>query len=162
MARTHGFTSVEHDGKYARVHRIWGNMLQRCYNPKNRRFKDYGARGIGVDLRWHAFENFLADMGLPPVGTTLDRVKNDKGYSKRNCRWANAFTQAQNSRRAINVTLNGETRCLSEWCRNTGISYGLYKARMKRGWTQERALLEGPANRGLRALRGKVLHIQED
>jgi hypothetical protein len=157
MARTHGLTANNFDnGRLRRVHRIWANMLQRCTNPNNARFADYGARGIKVCKRWERFDLFLADMGVPPPKHTLDRKNNNRGYSPANCQWADAFQQAQNSRRATHVTVGKVTKCISEWCRSSGVSYGLYKARMKRGWTQERALTTPPANRGLRALWGIV------
>ena len=56
------------------------SMVQRCYNPNNKRYKDYGGRGISVCDRWlgeDGFINFLADMGEQPKGYQLDRIDND-------------------------------------------------------------------------------------
>ena len=75
-------------------------MHARCYNPKHPRYADYGGRGITVCERWHSFENFLADMGEPPPGLTLDRINNDLGYSPENCRWATVSEQNNNQRRS--------------------------------------------------------------
>lgn len=75
-------------------------MLQRCRNPRNRRFKDYGGRGITVCERWLSFDNFLADMGEPPLGLTIERRDNDKGYEPGNCYWATYKVQANNQRRS--------------------------------------------------------------
>jgi hypothetical protein len=77
----------------------WYGMKSRCSNPKQYSFKDYGGRGITVCERWKVYANFLADMGPRPPGTTLDRIDNDKGYEKSNCRWATPKEQAQNRRR---------------------------------------------------------------
>ena len=147
MLKTHGHTIGR---KISRTYRIWANMMQRCTNPKNPRYADYGGRGIKVTRRWYKFERFLEDMGVPATNETLDRKDNDKGYHKSNCRWADARTQAQNSRRAVNLTIQGKTQCIASWCRENGISYGLYKARVKRGWAKEIAATMRPMRRGLR------------
>lgn len=149
MPKTHMYTAKNFaNGKHKHIYQVWANMKQRCMNPNNSRYPDYGGRGITVCDRWLSFENFLADMGVPPPKHTLDRIDNDKGYSKDNCRWTTASIQNKNSRRAKHFTVGKQTMCISDWCRTTGISYGLYKARIKRGWSQERALTTPPNNTG--------------
>lgn len=74
-------------------------MHGRCENPNNSGYKDYGAKGITVCERWsgvEGFTNFCEDMGPCPPGYTLDRRKNDLGYSPENCRWTDASTQQHN------------------------------------------------------------------
>jgi hypothetical protein len=77
----------------------WCGMIQRCTNPRNPRWMDYGGRGITVCERWRSFENFLADMGERPSGLTLDRRDNDGNYEPGNCHWATQSEQVRNQRR---------------------------------------------------------------
>jgi len=77
----------------------WGGMIQRCHNPSNPAFHNYGGRGIKVCKRWRKFENFYADMGpRPSPNHTLDRINNNHGYNPKNCRWATWLQQASNRR----------------------------------------------------------------
>jgi len=77
----------------------WSSMIQRCTNPNHGRWKDYGGRGIAVCERWKTFENFLADMGPRPLGTSIDRFPDPDGnYEPGNCRWATAKMQRANQR----------------------------------------------------------------
>jgi hypothetical protein len=73
-------------------------MRARCNNPRTHAYDRYGGRGIKTCQRWNSFEKFLADMGEPPEGHTLDRINNDRGYEPGNVRWATPLQQVHNRR----------------------------------------------------------------
>lgn len=77
----------------------WSGAIDRCHNPSNPSFPDYGGRGIVVCDRWlNSFDAFVADMGPRPDGASLDRIDVNGNYEPSNCRWADRFTQARNKR----------------------------------------------------------------
>lgn len=85
------------------MHYRWKNIMQRCYNPNNPGYADYGGRGIKVCDRWHDFTVFYADMGDAPEGMSLDRIDVNGDYAPDNCRWASKNIQARNKRNSIRV-----------------------------------------------------------
>ncbi len=84
--------------KYSYTYNSFKCMRDRCINPNNNRYYDYGGRGIKVCERWKWFSNFLEDMGERPEGRTLDRVDVNGNYEPSNCRWSTPKEQRNNQR----------------------------------------------------------------
>lgn len=99
--KTHGMTKTP-------TYNSWSNMIQQCTNPKATCYSKYGAKGITVCARWRgSFDNFLADMGERPTGTTIDRVNPTGNYEPGNCRWGTALQQAHNRQRLSAANKSG-------------------------------------------------------
>ena len=122
----------------------YNNMKDRCGNPKNKEFHRYGARGITVCQRWlDSFENFLEDVGMrPDKDLSLDRINNDLGYFKDNCRWATRVEQANNFRRNRYFFHDGTKDTMANHCRKTGVKKSAILHRVKSGLSYEDAFLE--------------------
>lgn len=118
----------------------WSGMVQRCTNPKSKSFPAYGGRGISVCPEWLQFQEFARDMGERPEGLQLDRIDNDREYSKANCRWATPLENGNNKRNNVRLTAGGETRSLSEWSRFLGKPLSTIFSRHYRGWPAERVI----------------------
>lgn len=111
----------------------WREMVSRCTNPKNKAFECYGARGITVSQEWLSFDSFYKDMGDPPAGKTMERINNDLGYSKENCRWATMKEQGRNQRSNIWIEHEGKRLILRDWAVVLNISYHTLRFRHRSG-----------------------------
>lgn len=140
LKRESGFFGT-HGMKGTRIYRIWCSMWQRCTNPNEPSFKNYGGRGITVAPEWWEFERFLADMGEPPSsGHSIDRIDNNAGYCKANCRWATPIVQANNRRNVRILEAFGERRSIAQWARAFGLRRTTLHMRLSRGASLEEAL----------------------
>lgn len=124
-----------------RIYKSWSMMKNRCSNKNNPYYKNYGGRGIKVCDEWLNFINFYADMGERPKGKSLDRIDNNKGYCKSNCKWATREEQMNNMRRNHLITYNGRTQNVSQWAKEFNIKNSVVFGRLKIGWSIEKALM---------------------
>lgn len=123
------------------LYKVWLQIKQRCTNPKNKQWANYGGRGITLCAEWTTFSGFLADMGAAyAAGLSIDRINNDEGYSRTNCRWATAPQQARNNRRNVWVSFRGKTMVLQDWAKELGVSRQAFYYWTKKGYSYEQAV----------------------
>jgi hypothetical protein len=129
---------LKHGLSDTRQHIIWQHMRQRCNNPKDKNYHNYGGRGIKVCAEWEMFENFWRDMVKTySPKLSLDRIDVNGNYSLENCRWATAKQQGNNTRRTRKVSYFGETKSLKEWAEYFGINYQTFMTRILNGTFEE-------------------------
>ena len=151
MKRTHGMSQAK-----SGLYRVWGNIVQRCTNPNNPAYHNYGGRGVTLCARWREFENFLVDLVEQPEGMTLDRIDNDRGYEPNNVRWVTKADNTRNTRRCVMVEINGESKPINVWCREFGVPYVTFKQRKRNGWDLAEAVSKPPDT----SRRRKTIHIK--
>jgi hypothetical protein len=133
------------------LYKPWQNMKNRCRNPKTTHYKDYGGRGITYCEKWETFEGFYEDMWPSyEKGLTLDRIDVNGNYCKDNCRWATIYEQANNKRRNLIYTYNGETDTLKNLCRLFNKDYSLILQRVRRQNLDIVSAMEMPLHPGIK------------
>lgn len=137
-----GYT-IKHGQSHTRLYYTWRNMKSRCYNKNNKRYKDWGGRGIVVCDEWldnfQAFYSWSMSNGYK-LGLTIDRIDNNKGYSPENCRWVDIKTQCNNTNRNVYLTYNGKTQTMKQWSEELNISYNTIICRHRKGWKDKECL----------------------
>lgn len=120
----------------------WLNAKDRCYNPNYKFFHRYGGRGIRVHEQWiNDFQSFIDHIGpRPSKEYSLDRIDNDGDYEPGNVHWVTQDKQSRNRSTNVEITINGHTRCMAEWCQIYGIHKATVSYRIKKGWDPVRAV----------------------
>lgn len=127
----------EHINK--RLYSVYSAMKERCYNPENDEYHNYGSRGITVCPEWlKSFDNF-AEWSLkngykenaPRGECTIDRINNDKGYSPDNCRWVTNKEQQNNRRNHVFIEYHGKTYTMSQLAQKLNIPYRYFRRKYR-------------------------------
>lgn len=136
-----------------RLYSIYYGMKQRCGNPHNISYKNYGARGISVCVEWSDFKTFYewALSNGYSDGLTIERKDINKGYSPENCCWIPLSDQLKNTRQNYvnkTLTVNGITKTYQEWADSIGITPRRLYRRLQRGMSPEVATSQPNNQRG--------------
>ncbi len=133
----------QHGMRNTPEYRSWTHMRDRCYRETDKRYKNYGGRGISVCDRWRkSFTAFYEDMGKRPTDKhSIDRIDNNGNYEPNNCRWATKQEQADNRSNGYRFTYGGKTLTIRQWSNESGIAYDTLRQRLLRyKWSIEKAL----------------------
>ena len=144
----HSEISATHRLSKSPLYHVWRHMLDRCNNPMDAAYANYGGRGIRACARWHDLSNFYADMRPTySPGLELDRRDNDGHYEPGNCQWTTRAGNSDNRRNGRKITFQGRTQSIKRWAEELGLNYGtLYTRLVENRWTPERALTTPPLN----------------
>ena len=123
--RTHGMCKTS-------VYKSWTGLKDRCLNKNCKSYEDWGGRGITVCDRWLKFENFYKDMGECPKNKSIERIDNNKGYYKKNCKWATRKEQANNKRNNHLIMFKGKTKTIAQWAEELNINPGTLYSKVYR------------------------------
>lgn len=144
----------KHGETGTKLYWAYSHMMQRCYNPKNESYKNYGARGIEVCDEWREkpdginnFFNWAKANGFDEnnKGLTLERINTNGNYEPSNCEWADNVAQANNKRTNINLNVAGHRLTVKQFSREFHCNYQTTLDRVKRGWTVEELIAIDPS-----------------
>lgn len=122
-----------------RVYRSWSSARQRCVNPNDTNYSQYGGRGVKMSEEWDSFEKFLLDMGYPESNNlTIERIDVNGDYEASNCRWATSKEQARNKTNTLFYEYQGKKMILTDWAEYLGIRIITLRKRIKAGWPIEK------------------------
>lgn len=129
---------------------LYRNMRNRCENPSDKRFENYGGRGIKVCDEWknsrRKFYDWVRSAGWQP-GLSIDRIDVDGDYCPENCRFVDMFVQQNNTTRNRWLTWEGRTQTVAQWARELNVRPHALQHRVDRNWTIDRIFLQ-PFRRG--------------
>lgn len=136
---THGQSNYQNnkEQRQTKEYATWCAMKRRCFDEKDKRYMDYGGRGITVCEEWkNDFSKFFQDMGLAPDKKyQVDRINNELGYSKDNCKWVTQKENSNNKRNNIFLTIDDKTMTASQWSEFSGTKLATILSRKHKGYS---------------------------
>lgn len=154
----------EHNSKTNRLYRIWINMKQRCNYPKDKRYKNYGGRGIKVCQEWESSFDSFREWALSNGYSdelSIDRIDVNGNYEPSNCRWATQKQQNYNRTNSLYYTYENETHTLYEWSKIYSINYQtLYERLNNRKLSFREAISKGNDNHRMITYNGKTQNLK--
>lgn len=135
-------------GRYpVQIRDAYRNIKDRCYNQNNKRYSDYGGRGIIISEEWKNFKDF-AEWSVNngwKNNLTIDRIDVNGNYCPENCRWITNLEQQKNKRTNVLLTAFGETKNIKDWSDDIRcqISESTLSSRISKGWEHEKAITTG-------------------
>ena len=128
---------ITHKLSRTRLYVIYNGMKARCYNSRDIGFKNWGGRGIVMCQEWKndflVFYNWAIANGYQD-NLSIDRINNDGNYEPSNCRWATMKEQCNNTRKTIRLTIDGVTKTVSEWAKESPVSAKIIIQRINRSF----------------------------
>lgn len=163
--KTCGCSQKSTNGLYgSRLYKIWTGMKQRCFNPNDTQYQNYGGRGIIICDEWRndftSFFNWATNNGYKE-GLTIDRENVNGNYEPTNCRWATQKEQMRNTRFNRNLTIDGETKIVAEWIDTSTIKPKTFRERVRSNVSEDRILQTDIRTRIFMEINGKKLSVKE-
>lgn len=128
-----------HGESKTKLYNVWSGMKRRCYNKNQKSYIDYGARGIRICDEWlnsfEVFRDWCNENGYIESKVEIDRINVDGNYEPSNCRFISKKENARNKRNNTLITIDGETKTISEWSEIKNVSANLIYDRKSRGWS---------------------------
>lgn len=163
---------TKHNQAHSRLYKVFNSLKQRCLNPNNKGYKNYGGRGITVCNEWldkkNGFVNFYNwaiasgyDENAKFQECTIDRINVNGNYEPKNCRWVTNKEQALNKTDSRIFEYKGKRQTLKEWSEELNVSYKILQSHTHKGENIEE-ILKGINEREKNKEGRKVVLINKD